>query len=268
MKEQKTAQNGFTLIEMLVVLAIIVLLASLVLPAVNNALRSGRQTKCMSQLRQFGIAWNTNYMEVQSSRYGDEMDAVYPWLSSMVPGGPDDYPDLIGDPSLLICPSDGSEGLDGSKPDDSSYPAITNDSNQFPETDDLDNNPRVDACSYMYEFCDADFNHSWISNIYANSGGETLNLDNADIDGDGRVTWGEVKLHQLDYGDTSSASDNHAYDRSKFPLVRCFHHYRDRRIIVRNFDDNINEPSYRVLNVAVEGNVFLSGLQWEYPVVP
>lgn len=62
MKEQKSTQNGFTLIEMLVVLAIIVLLASLILPAVNKALQRGKQTKCMSQLRNIGVAWNTNYL--------------------------------------------------------------------------------------------------------------------------------------------------------------------------------------------------------------
>ncbi|MCC5845638.1 MAG: prepilin-type N-terminal cleavage/methylation domain-containing protein [Verrucomicrobia bacterium] len=48
--------RGFTLIEMLVVITIIIILASLLQPGIQNALERGRLAGCMSNLRQQGIA--------------------------------------------------------------------------------------------------------------------------------------------------------------------------------------------------------------------
>lgn len=48
--------RGFTLIELLVVTAIVALLVALLLPAVEAARESSRQTACVNNLRQLGIA--------------------------------------------------------------------------------------------------------------------------------------------------------------------------------------------------------------------
>jgi len=56
MRKRARLANGFTLVELLVVVWIITLLIAMLLPALNRAREAGNTASCLSNLRQIRIA--------------------------------------------------------------------------------------------------------------------------------------------------------------------------------------------------------------------
>lgn len=82
------ARRGFTLIELLVVIAIIAILAAILFPVFAKAREKARQTKCTSNQRQIGLAFQI---------YTQENDETFPAVDNWAT-------DIAVAPKMLACP--------------------------------------------------------------------------------------------------------------------------------------------------------------------
>ena len=201
MKAMRHSPQRFTMVELLVVMAIIIILAAFLFPAFSQAMAQARKASCTSNLRQFGIALNVYR--------GDCDDMMVQWLSRL------ENDKYVHGEKLFVCPQDGSAGYDGGRsgagwatnsyggspimlygqtsPDNQkdSFDIIQDAcKDEFFDTDDTNRNTwtttrntTIRACSYMYEFADTPC-------MWAQSFPAPYNS----------MTWGQLKLEQLNKG--------------------------------------------------------------------
>ncbi|MGD0597018.1 MAG: prepilin-type N-terminal cleavage/methylation domain-containing protein [Sedimentisphaerales bacterium] len=92
----KNQDKGFTLVELLVVIAVIALLMAILLPALNKARDQANTVKCASNLRQFGLMFEM-YTQSHNESMPGGWNSGAMWMVDLMP-----YYQGVGD--IRLCP--------------------------------------------------------------------------------------------------------------------------------------------------------------------
>ncbi len=248
----------FTLVEMLVVIAIIGILAGILLPVFSSARARGHETNCANNLKQLMVATVAYRQD-----YGDK--ALPRWLSGL-------YGSYLKNSDVYRCSADGNEK--NTPPEN--WKARNDD--HWQEIYDRQGNVGYDHgiiqyypnaavgnVSYFYEFPDVkcDWWHRDKTSI------PTMNPSS-------EGTWFQVKMEQLRKGQkiTEGGVDKiRTYSPDRFPVIRCFWHVDDVEDYDADLDNSfrnywetsisIPDNAEKVINASFNGNIFYSTATWE-----
>jgi prepilin-type N-terminal cleavage/methylation domain-containing protein len=221
-------RKGFTLIELMVVIAIIGILVGLLVPALGMMRKKAMEAKCKSNLHQIYLALRIYADDYVARGEGEQFPARLTHLK-------------MDSTKIFLCPFDDFKGTKGSRRD-----------GQFPETyEPAAGEPETLPCSYFYEFCWKPC--SW----YSGSG-----IGSAPFLPAGS-SWQAVKWKQLREGDDwlhAAYPGTKGYGGDLFPVVRCY--WRQDKLNPANQDEDNKEK--HVYNLSYNGSFFRSGMKWEW----
>ena len=224
----RSGRGGFTLIELIFVIAIIAVLVSMATIPVTSAREKARQVDCMSNLRNIGVAIVT----YRGDHGGNNPD----WISCL-------YPSYVDDLSVYVCRSDPNRG----------HGPVNDPANRkYEETCDNDSkggrtnagqNDDVKANSYFYEFSSA--------------------MSDWSVDNE-KVTWSKYKEWELREGNDGKPYSSsrmpivRCYHHSLKNKILAYDY---------NDSGDVNKNAYKrdgmTLNVAYAGNVVIAPLLWQ-----
>jgi len=95
------SRRGFTLVELLVVIALICLLAGMLFPVLMKAHRAGQRVTCLNHLRQLGLAF-TLYIDSHDNEFPDTGNPLL-WNGRLWRPVIEPY---VGDKRIFWCPID------------------------------------------------------------------------------------------------------------------------------------------------------------------
>jgi type II secretory pathway pseudopilin PulG len=100
---QRFSKNGFTLVALLVIIAVIAILAAMLLPALAKAKGKAQRINCVNNLKQLGLAYR-----IWEGDNGDK----YPMAVFTINSGADTFryfqvmSNELSTPRILVCPAD------------------------------------------------------------------------------------------------------------------------------------------------------------------
>ncbi len=242
--------KGFTLVEMLVVIAIIATLAAILMPALKRAKENARRAECTSNLRQLAFGLETYKIDYKG--------AYAPWLTILETK---EYLKKVDDAKrVFVCPNDDTEGKDGGRPGpdktlftgpggnpiaqfenadkDGPPEGETFDPGDPGDTDPKSTNddPPGVNCSYIFEF--NAYQCEWMYSGGTFDAASYGPLASYDKNQDGIVSWFESKIVQVQGADGGGGSEIKGYG-GVVPVVRCFWHVRPPYLSNQDWVNNI-----------------------------
>lgn len=252
-------RHAFTLVEMLVVVAIIAVLAGMLIPTVGLVKRMANDLKCGSQLQQLGAAIEVfkqnNDDRFPSHLLGTQVGTPTKETDASVLINSD--PQLRGLTKLFQCPRDAQTGKDTKmgRPaglfDDLSYL--------------YDSGPvfgLTTGSSYLFEANGAPLQRGQLDWFYTSADYQPFIETDPKKPREPMPTWAMAKRNQMINGspDSRKADYSGPFAPSQFPIIRCFWH--------NQWTSQNRRLSKKVKNVAWELNVFESTPYWESDANP